>query len=294
MICIVISTTFWFFNALNKNDYVTRINYPVSIEFDEELYVPTQPLPSKIPIEVSGGGWDLMTRYFGFKMTPINLKIDSPDQNGFVLSSTLRGSIMPELEPITINYFLQDSIRFSVERIVTSTVILEYDTAYLSLDNNYLRISPVVVSPKTIELTGPKSMIEALGDTLWLNNDITGVSEDFQNEVELPELPELVKASRNTVNISFQVVRLLAIDTTLPVNRINFPSKNWKLSTDRVAIKYRVPETSFDATDSTGIKLFVDYRSLKSDSTIVIQKQVLNSQILDVELTPEFVKAIRQ
>lgn len=293
MICIVISTTFWFFNALNKSDYVTRINYPVDIQFDEEAYIATAPLPTKIPIEVSGGGWDLMTRYFGFKMNPIELQIQQPDENGYVMSSSLRGEIMPELEPITINYFLQDSISFKVERKITSTVTLQYDTVNLSLDNNYQRSSSIRISPQTIELTGPISKIEAIGDTVWLQNVISGVSNDFQDEITLPEMPELVTASKNSVSLSFQVVRLLSIDDSILIEKVNFPS-NWTLAPERVELKYKIRETAFDATDSTAIKLIADFKAMRRDSTILLKMQVLNRQIQDVQLNLEAVKGIKQ
>ncbi len=293
MMCVAISTTFWFFNALNKNDYVTRINYPISIEFDQEAYIATDPLPTKMPIEVSGGGWDLMTRYFGFKMKPLVLTVDDPEQTSYYISSSLRSEIMPEIEPISINYFLEDSVSFKIEKKVSSTVILKYDTNAISLNDNYLRITDVMVSPSKLELIGPASKIAEIGDTLWLKLPIEEVSGDFEDDMNLPELPSLVSTSLTSVQVNFQVVRLLSLDATLFVEKVNFPDTTWRLNPSSITAKFRVPETSFDATDSAGIRVFVDYRTIATDSTLVIKKQVLNKEFQDVVLSTQNVKAFK-
>ena len=294
MLCIVISTTFWFFNALNKNDYVTRINYPVSIQFDKELFVATAPLPDRIPIEVSGGGWDLMTRYFGFKMSPLELKFDNPDQNSYVMLSSLRGEIMPELEPLSINYFLQDSISFKVERRQKATIVLQVDTASLTLDDNYLRLSPVRISPSTIEVNGPMSKVAALGDTLWINADFSNVTENFQGEVNIPQLPELITSSQKTANVSFDVVRLVTKEISLQVQKVNFPSKGWSIDPERINLKYKIPENYVSTNDTSDIKIFVDFKRMNVDSTLILQKQVLNSQLRQIEAETTTLKAFKQ
>lgn len=293
LVCIVISTTFWFFNALNKNDYVTRINYPVSFQYDEEAYVATEPLPTRIPVEVSGGGWDLMTRYFGFKMNAIEVKLETPDQSNYILAASLRPEIAPELEPITVNYFLQDSIRFKVERKVSSEVVLAYDTSDIAVSDNYVRTSEIRINPATVKLTGPSSRIEAIGDTLWLKERISGISEDFEDEVSLPDLPELVSASQNNVQVSFLVVRLFPVEISVPIELKNFPRGNWALTPPKAQVMYKVPETNFDVTDTTGIRLFVDYKQLAQDSGLVVQQEVLNKAFSQITVTPERVKAVK-
>lgn len=293
LVCIVISTTFWFFNALNKNDYVTRISYPVSLQFDTEAYVATEALPTRIPIEVSGGGWDLMTRYFGFKMNPITVNLETPDQNGYLMTSSLRSQIAPELDPITINYFLIDSLSFKIEKKVTSEVVLAYDTASISLSENYIKTSEIRLNPATVRITGPGSRIEAIGDTLWIRERIDGISEDFDDEVSLPDLPELVSASQENVQVGFQVVRLFKVDVSIPIEQRNFPKGNWTLEPSRAAVAYKVPETSFDVTDTSGIRLFVDFKQMAQDSSLVIQQEVLNKSFKEVTVLPQKIKAIR-
>lgn len=293
LICVVISTTFWFFNALNKNDYVTRINYPVSIQFDKDKFVATESLPNRIPIEVSGGGWDLMARYFGLKMNTLNVSVDPAEQR-FILTSSLRPEITPGLEPISINYFLQDSIRLRIEPKITSEVILAYDTSRISLDQEYVMASQVRLNPATISITGPQSMVEAVGDTLWLSEEIDGVTEDFSDEINLPELPDLVSVSNDKVDVTFLVVRLFTMDVTLPIEARGFPDDEWELYPSSAKVFYKVPETSFDVTDTSEVRLFVDFRQMNGqDSSLKVNKEVLNDLFRQVTVEPQTIKAIK-
>ena len=292
LICILISTTFWFFNALNKNDYVTRINYPVSIEFDQDQYVATASLPTRIQLEVSGGGWDLMTRFFGFKMNTLKINVEKPDEDAYILTASLRASITPELEPISINYFLQDSLRFKIERKVTRTVVLAYDTAAISTNEDFVRLSEVRINPSNLDLTGPESYLKSLGDTLWLNDEISDVSEDFEGNKDLPELPALVSAETNTVNVSFLVVQLLDVDVSLPIEFRNAPAK-WQIMPSQAQVYYKIPETSFDVADTTGVRVYADFREMKEDSTIQLQFRILNEDFRSVRVFPDIIKAIK-
>ncbi|NVK84200.1 MAG: hypothetical protein HWE21_07755 [Cytophagia bacterium] len=290
LVCIVISTTFWFFNALNKSDYVTRINYPISIQYDESEYVATASLPSRIPIEVSGGGWDLMARYFGLKMNTLEVNVERPDEDGYILASSLRPSVTPLLEPIAVNYFLQDSIKFQIERRITRSVVLSYDTSSVSVEEDFARTSEVTISPATIELIGPGSQLDVIGDTLWIRDEIRGVSEDFESAVSLPDLPDLVTSSTNSVDVSFFVVPLFAVDVSIPIERRNFPD-DWEIIPNRAQVYYKVPETSFNVADTAAVNVYVDYRQMLSDSTLNIQYSLLNNKFREVRVFPQTAKA---
>lgn len=292
LICILISTTFWFFNALNKSDYVTRINYPISLIYDEAQYISTEELPDRITVEVSGGGWDLMARYFGFKMEELPIEVSNP-QEGYVLTNALRSQISEELEPISINYFLADSIIYNIDRLVTKEVVLAYDTAAIELEDDYIRTSSIEITPQTIQIEGPESTLKDMANTLFLNEPLENINEDFTDEIDLPDLPELVVPEVNSVEVSFNVVPLFEIDLDLPIEMRNFPDDVWQLDINRTEVLYKVPETQFDVTDTSQIKLFVDFNKLLPDSTLIIEKEVLNENFREVRILKDRVKAVK-
>ena len=82
LLSVLAATTFWFFNALNKN-YSTRLNYPLGFSFTRDSVVVVNPLPDKVVVDVSGGGWNLMRKTFLFSATPILLQLDNPTEIKF-------------------------------------------------------------------------------------------------------------------------------------------------------------------------------------------------------------------
>lgn len=282
--CIVISTTFWFFSALNKDGYVTQINYPLGINYDQSKYIATEALPDKISIEVTGGGWDLMTRFFGLKMTEYELKIEDPINQSYVITSSLRSEITPLLEPITLNYFLQDSINYHLEELVTRTISLGARNKDWtgSLSNNFQIYSDIRVTPNEVILKGPSSSINALPDTIWLLPDERNIDKDVNTTVPLPTLPNLTTSSLQEAEVSFNIVRLLNIDVNLPIEMVNFPKANWELEPKYVPVSYQVAETNFDIEDTASIVLKAFFKDLKEDSIIVLKEEILSEYIKNV------------
>lgn len=292
LICILISTTFWFFNALNKSDYVTRINYPITLNYDDAEYIATRELPDRVTVEVSGGGWDLMARYFGFKMTELPIEVANPKE-GYMLTNALRAQISEELEPISINYFLDDSIVYHIDKLATKEVLLAYDTSAIDLEVDYIRTSAIEITPQTIQVEGPASTLSDMPNTLFLNENLENINEDFTDEIDLPDLPELVVPEVNSVEVSFNVVPLFEIDLDLPIEMRNFPDELWQLDINRSEVLYKVPETQFDVTDTSQIKLFVDFNKLLPDSTLIIESEVLNENFREIRVQKDRVKAFK-
>lgn len=282
--CLVISTTFWFFSALNKDGYVTQINYPIKISYNQAKYVATKPLPDKIPIEVTGGGWDLMTRFFGLKMTAYELNIDDPMRQPYVITSTLRSDLSSLLEPITLNYFSQDSITYGLEALQTKTIRLgaKKQDWSSSLNDDFKISSDIQVTPDYVNVTGPFSLVNALPDTLWLLANESGIEDDVNTTVQLPPLPNLTSANLEKANVQFNVVRLLNIDVNLPVQQVGFPDENWQVTPSYIPISYQVAETNFSIEDTASIVLKAYFNELNQDSSLILQEEVLSEYILNV------------
>lgn len=293
-LCIVISTTFWFFSALNKDDYISQINYPIEIEFDMDEYIAIGDLPSRIPLEVTGGGWDLMTRSFGFNMSPIKISLERPDASGFIMTSSLRAQLTPGLDPVAINYVLLDSLRFDIQRKVSRTFKLSLNPTSISLDDNYRIASAIRVEPDTVVWTGPEQMINSLGNVIYLDADMTDIDRDIDEVVDIPEPPNLFSAQAKSVRLRFQVVRMLEVFDNVKVSLLNLPDTLWVSDLDSVSVRYRIAEDAFDVLDSGRVDIIADYNYLNpQDSTISLIYRINNQAVEELEFSPLRVKFSR-
>ncbi|MFY0593770.1 hypothetical protein [Roseivirga sp.] len=291
VVCIVISTTFWFFSALNKSDYISQINYPIEIIFDDEGYIATSELPDRIPLEVTGGGWDLMTRSFGFNMNPISIRLSDPDASNHILTSTLRGQLTPGLDPVIVNYILEDSLTFDIQKRAARVFELALDPESISLDPDYRIVSPISINPKTIIWTGPEKLINARDRLIYVNAGIENIDEDVNETVNIPDLPEFFNSNTESVEISFEVVRMMDVEVDLNVELINFPDSIWSVDPSVIKVRYRIEETKFDVADTLGIRLVANYQSMNpSDSSIAIQAITNQAYIEELRLAIQQVK----
>ena len=71
--CLLAAGLFWQMNALNKT-YTTRLNVPLAWRFDTARYVPLRPLPTALPVVVTGEGWRLLRANLGLGVKPLELR----------------------------------------------------------------------------------------------------------------------------------------------------------------------------------------------------------------------------
>ncbi len=284
--CIVISTTFWFFSALNKSDYVTQINYPIEFRYNTERFVAIEPLPRYLRLEVAGGGWDLMTRSFGFGMAPIIISLDDPSQANFKLTSTLRGELTPKLEPVTVNYVLSDSIYYYIEPIISRTVALGFDSASVQLAPDYRFVSPVDISPAEVTFTGPESLVQAIEEPYVIPANDDSYEEMVGEVFDLPEQSsKLISSDITEATVSFEVDEFVPYQRAIKVMRLNFLDSTLRLSPEAVDVTYTIKRSEEVHSDSLDIMLIADFFTFNSeDSSVEVSVAVKAAHVHDLVL----------
>ena len=199
---------FWAMNALNKTGYVTRLNYPLQIQYDDSLYTATSPLPHQVRASVSGNGWSLLQRLLGFTSQPIVYPVSNPLTTKVLNTSTLRLMLAEQLKGTQIDYVIADTLDLSFERRVVRRVVLLADTATMQLPPGFVVSTLINVVPATVQAEGPASLMQQVPDTLWLRLPAR-VTADFDETLPLP-LPENVKATARQVQVSFEIAEILS------------------------------------------------------------------------------------
>jgi hypothetical protein len=271
VLCLLVATTFWFFNALNKNNYTTRINYPFQISYNDSLYVPIKPLPKEIEIEVTGGGWDLLRKSFGFEMNPVVVPVSNPVETKYILGSSLNPDLTERLGETRLNFVFADTIMLNLERISKRKLKLVVDTLRLSLADNFKVKNPILIQPDSIEVTGPLSYVNALPDELMLDISQRNISENLITEVSVGSLgSNLYKLSPSAVSVSIELIEFAVFDQEVKLTLINFPD-NPSIFPRRtfVKLKYKAPKDSFPSALIFPWEVGLDFNRLnKEDSTL--------------------------
>ncbi|AGA78026.1 hypothetical protein [Echinicola vietnamensis] len=297
VLCVIAATTFWVLNALNKDNYVTVVDYPIAFQYNAEEYMAIEDLPSEIRIEINGNGWDLFRKYFKFNVTPFNIELTNPDERNYLLSSEYRRNLAEILEPTSLVAVLTDSLKFDFDRIVEHETEIVLDTGGMTLAPHHQFGGDLSWDPATVVLKGAESKVAELGEELVLTLEETDIEDDFDQYVPLI-LPEryhsLVSVTPKTVHVQFEVVAFLEGNKRLKLKKVNFP-ENVTLDNElnSVLMTYRVDEREVQSLRELELEAVVDYRKRnREDSTVVLEVKGMPDYITSVEVEPNTFKLL--
>lgn len=269
MFSVLGATTFWFFNALNK-DYSALITYPLEFVFAEDSVIVIEPLPTAVKLDVSSGGWNLFKQTLWFSVDPIQIELDNPEEIRYLTRSTLYPTVAEHLKSLSINYLLTDTLKINVERKLSKGVKLKVDSANLPLAPNFRITSPISLFPDTALISGPESAINFMENEYYVSISETNINNDYERQVAVP-LPfeEFMSATPSRVSLKFKVERFDNEKIRVPVEKVNFPPEGtYQLSDSMVSINYMVARSQRDEIKPSQFSVTLDYRLLQSDSSI--------------------------
>jgi hypothetical protein len=290
-LCFLGATTFWFFNALNKN-YATRISYPVEFVYDPEGVVVTEELPRRVNIDVSGGGWNLLRKTVWVKMNPIRIMLDNPTTQKYITKASLTPIIADQLEEIRLNYVVTDTLFLHIERQESKPVVLRIDSMRLPLEKGYQLTSPIRIEPDSVIFTGPLSFIDTLADTLFVPLSLSKLQTDLNTNIDLNTLvPETADVQPAQVNVRFTVGRFLSDRRLVRIRRVNFPDNNIRMVDSLSVVTFRVAENRLEEVQRTGFYVEADFDTFNpADSTVGLQLVAYPQGVLQPSLDVERVR----
>lgn len=291
-LCFLGATTFWFFNALNKN-YGTRLSYPVEFAFDSDGVVVTKELPQRVRIDVSGGGWNLLRKTMWLNPQPIQIMLDNPASQRYITKSSLTPLIADQLKDIRLNYVVTDTLFLNIERLEDKEVVLRVDSAGLPLAPGYQLTSPISLEPNVVTFTGPISYIDTLADTLYLPlHDLEDIREDYSETHSMAALaPGVVQVYPPSTDLQFKLRRYLDERRLVRIRKVNFPDERLRLADSLSVVTFRVPEEELEEVQRTGFYVEADYETFNpADSTVSLQLVAYPPGVIDPSLDLERVK----
>lgn len=285
-LCVLGATTFWFFNALNK-DYATRINYPVEFIFDEEEVVVVEELPEKVSIVVSGGGWNLLRKTLWFNNNPIQILLENPTSQKFITKASLTSIIADQLNEIRLNYVVTDTLYLNIEERDYKKVAITIDSAGISLEENYRIVSPVEVEPDSAIVTGPASFISNLADSFLLYVPYKELNKSFEEKIDLSQLEsEKIQVEPDEISVRFEVARFTQATKEASIEAVNFPADSSVYLQDSTAmVSFWVRNDNLEEARKANFTLVADYRRVNpQDSTVNLSIGELPDFVSDVEI----------
>lgn len=289
LLCLLAATTFWILNALNKR-YTTKISYPVEFLVDNpEDVVIVKELPSKVEIDVSGGGWNLLRKTLWFNVNPLTIPLSNPTQVKYISGTSLVPLISDQLSELSLNYVITDTLKIDIEEKISKTAFVRIDSQAIHLAPSFRLVSDIVIQPDSVTFIGPSSLINQLPDSVYLILP-DNIANDFNGEVNINmATSNLVSHYPASVNVQFDVASFVRETHVVAVQPINFPADSSVLLLDnKVEVIYYVQEENKDIATESDFQIMANFKNMeKADSTINATLEDIPDFIDDLKVNPE-------
>ena len=292
LLCFTAATTFWLLNALNKTYTNIRTTYPLAFVYNEEKYIPLNPLPDEIEINVSGKGWKLLRKSLMLDVRPAEILIQSIPRQDYLTGPALRSNVASVLDGLQLNFIFTDTIAFKFDRRIRRKIPLVVDSAAIVTAPNAFIASPVLVTPDSVLFDGPASIVGKLSEPFPVKLPVTNLDRSFKRfvPVDYPH-KSLVTASISDVEVSFAISPLSWREVSLTAGRQNFPDSLLNPVTETVTVRYGYAPGYAARISPDQFAVNLDYSQFNpKDSTVAVVVTQKPPLVRKVTVEPKRVK----
>lgn len=205
--CFVVSSLIWIFNSLNR-DHEAKLSVPLEIRYNESKYMPLHPLPKHAIATVKGYGWHIFRTTSFEKHHKIVLWVKHPGPHSRLDTTVFREYLEQHLtDDLEVKHVLIDSIDVPFELKASKWLHLKVDEKSISYASNYELGSPIALTPDSVLVKGPNSMVFGLADTVQVHIPFKSLDKNFEENIRLSYFfrnPSLV-LSEEKIKVKFAV-----------------------------------------------------------------------------------------
>lgn len=226
---LLISSIFWFFNALNK-EYYAELQVPITYINMPENKLVAGPLASKVNVKITAFGYQIMNyKTSSIKPAIINLGQHSlhpvenaRDKRFYILTSTLKEEISNVLGPdAEIKNILPDSLIFNLEAVISKRVPV-HQRLNLQFKKQYMLKGALLVKPDSVKIKGVKSILDTINQVYTELKEITEIDDSLNIMLRINKIPG-TEILPEMVNCAAQVEKFTELTYDLPIEVLNVP-----------------------------------------------------------------------
>ena len=272
-LCVIAATTFWFFSALNKNDYTTRIDYPLVFSYSTDSTYLLSQLPESITLQVNGGGWNLLRKTLLVNTQPMRITLDEPTTTKYITGQSLIGEIERTLGDVQLDYIVTDTLHLEIDSVQEKEVAVALDSTSIDLEENHWITSPITIQPRQIKLRGPASVVSQAADTLVISLPDQEIDQEYEATVPLTYVNTMVETVPKETRVQFAVAAFVPVNKRVPLVPLNFPDDSSAyLQQDQVNVRFWMREELVEdnPVDSAQFRVVANFYNVnKRDSTLI-------------------------
>lgn len=296
---LVISTGFWFLNALRK-DYTATLTYPVRFEnIPDDMMLPDE-LKSKILLKVRAGGFVILRYQLSNTFLPLTFDVSemkawssgdvkgvytvTKDGHNRIVGQLSQGMELIEIEPDTLFVPLWER--------GTAKVPVKIETQ-LTFEKQFLQAGPVLLKPDSVEIYGPRKLIDSLEYIEARPLVFENIADTISTMVNL-NFPPQIKSSVKRVAAMIPVEPFTELNVSVPL-RINGLPDSLRIKTfpSEIQISFRVGISKYEKIDRNMFRAVVDLEQVFNEERpdrLKVRMERIPEHVESLNFSPIFVE----
>lgn len=264
LIFLFVSTTFWFLNALRDN-YLATFSFPVKFVNVPDNEVIAGSVTKSINLRVKGSGYSILRQYISNTLSTPTYDVSKlrrieheGSEQAILISRDQRkhfqGQLFLEMDLIDI---LPDTIFIELQKLESKKVPIRFN-GKLNLEKQFLMAGPVLFEPDSVEVSGPKNIVDTLSAILTRHFVYEKVRDTLVRNVGLLN-PEGLEISLKSSSMLIPVEPFSESSIVIPIDVIGLAdSLRGKTFPSEVNITFRTGLSKFDKISPNDFRAIVD------------------------------------
>lgn len=302
LVFVGISTTFWFLNKLG-NEFNTTIHYPIKYTGIPENKILLPDSPTKLELQVSALGYNLIRYKFRLTPFPININLSDyskqqeiPESVREIIIHTrfIKSEISEQLgKDINILDILPDTLRCKFANIISKKIPIAAN-ADLQFDAQCMLNGEIKFSPDSVMVSGSEQIIDTLKYIYTKKLKFKKLNKNIERNVSLAKIKNL-SITKKRVIIKIPVSKFTETTLQIPIQATKVPDSLVLITFPQKAeVKYMVSLNDCDKISKQDFVLEVDYLDIKKllGNKLTVKLSYKSDKVKNVSFTPQFVEYI--
>lgn len=294
LVCFLVAFTFWVFHSLNT-EHTTNLDFPIELEYNSDKVAVIDAPPKYISVNVSGYGWNLLSKSLGFRLKTIKIPVNFPLQTTYLTASSLLPAVTQDIKELKVNHLLEDSIFFRLDTIIMASVPVLVNHKQIKLPNNVRISSSIRTSPDSVHIVGPSSVID---DSKYkfgvpIKYNFKAPNDEFNGLVELEQANWPLHITESNVLLRFHTSTYKIEHTRLRIVFKNQPKhlKPFRINPEFAYVEYLLREGE-DPIHADNAVLHVDFNKINWNDSTIKPDFELPLKYLEPRVVPEKFKLV--
>ncbi|MEE9430019.1 MAG: CdaR family protein [Melioribacteraceae bacterium] len=267
-----ISILLWVFVSFSGEFSIT-LNLPIAItELPEETAI-SSISADEVTINLKGTGWQLAQHTFGRDQ---KFYLQGPQKIGVQKLSPLSALNANDWLSSTLQLtkIIPEEISVEVEKNIIKKVKV-ISNLNLSYKPNYDLVSKIIVSPDSVLISGPKSLVDKILFVKTVNDNYSNLEKKMSSLLKLQK-QEFIILEHDECNVEFDVQKIVdkTFDKIKVVTRNVPPRYDVVLSPSTVKIVIRGGINLLSKLKSNDIKAYVNFSQAINDTSGAVEPKI--------------------